>query len=70
MEKGLQVLGVEGEEFENVDFGEFTGNGTLLGWWDRLCKKFGLKGKGKVLVKVSGEGKTEVGLEEGRELLL
>lgn len=72
VEQGLQLLGVveKGEQFENVDFGDFTGNATLIGWFGRLCKNFGVKGTAKVLLKLSGEGKTEVGVEEGKKMLL
>jgi len=61
VEEALQILGVEreGKLFADTDFGDFTGNSTLIKWFKLLCKHFKVDGTGYIFWKVCGDSKTQ-----------
>eukprot|EP00770_Monocercomonoides_exilis_P014523 MONOS_14469.1-p1 / transcript=MONOS_14469.1 / gene=MONOS_14469 / organism=Monocercomonoides_exilis_PA203 / gene_product=Basic immunoglobulin-like variable motif-containing protein / transcript_product=Basic immunoglobulin-like variable motif-containing protein / location=Mono_scaffold01007:10471-16068(-) / protein_length=1331 / sequence_SO=supercontig / SO=protein_coding / is_pseudo=false len=56
-EQVLAILGFT-PPFGEIHFGKFTGNGTLLMWFMKLCMHFGVKGRCVYLWKHSGANKT------------
>ena len=43
------------QPFEEIKFGPFTGNKTILAWFKNLCAYFGVKGDAKIFFKVRGK---------------
>lgn len=61
-EEALEVLGFT-PPYTNVSFGSFTGNDTLICWFNLLNKYFNRKGRAKIAWKMHGKGKT-LGIEK------
>ncbi len=42
VEEAMLKLGIikEDKPFNDIDYGNFTGNGTLVNWWKLLCKLY------------------------------
>jgi hypothetical protein len=61
VEEALQILGVEreGKLFADTDFGDFTGNSTLIKWFKLLCRHFKVDGTAYIFWKVCGDNKTQ-----------
>ena len=57
-EKALICLGIE-PPFQDIRFGPFTGNNTLVSWFNTLNLSFSVKGQARVLWKLHGKGRTE-----------
>lgn len=43
-EEALVIVGIN-PPFDNVEFGSFTGNSTLIKWFRKINKHFGVEGK-------------------------
>ncbi|EDV20938.1 uncharacterized protein TRIADDRAFT_31068, partial [Trichoplax adhaerens] len=56
-EDALSILGFE-KPFNEIHFGPFTGNATLMRWFRKLCIFFGVKGRCSYFYKPHGAGKT------------
>ncbi len=56
-EEALKILGFT-EPFDNIRFGPFTGNTTLMNWFNKLNAHFGLFGKASFFYKPVGSNKT------------
>ena len=56
-EEVMTILGFE-FPFDNIKWGAFTGNLTLLRWFHALNRHFGVSGKAFYLWKCSGQGRT------------
>jgi hypothetical protein len=56
-EEAFEVLGFK-PPYTNVSFGSFTGNDTLVCWFNLLNKFFNVKGKAKIVWKLHGKSKT------------
>lgn len=52
-EEALEVLGFK-PPYQDVTFGSFTGNDTLLLWFNLLNKFFGVKGEARISFKLNG----------------
>ena len=52
-EEALEVLGFK-PPYTGVAFGSFTGNDTLLLWFNLLNKFFGVKGEARISLKLKG----------------
>lgn len=57
-EKALITLGID-PPFQNIRFGPFTGNNTLISWFNLLNLSFNLKGQGRIIWKLHGKNRTE-----------
>ena len=57
-EKALIALGIE-PPFHNIRFGPFTGNNTLINWFNMLNMSFNIKGTARVFWKLHGKDRTE-----------
>ena len=53
VEEALEVFGFQ-PPYHNVQFGSFTGNDTLIQWFNLLNRKFGVKGEGSIMFKLNG----------------
>mmetsp|Transcript_6955 Transcript_6955/g.10177 ORF Transcript_6955/g.10177 Transcript_6955/m.10177 type:complete len:329 (-) Transcript_6955:9-995(-) len=53
------MIGLLGKKppFDEIMFGSFTGNRTLIRWFKKFCKHFGVRGKARVIWKEVGTGK-------------
>jgi len=49
----LEVLGFK-PPYQGVAFGSFTGNDTLILWFNLLNKFFGVKGDARIFFKLNG----------------
>ncbi len=56
-EEALEVLGFK-PPYTNVDFGSFTGNDTLIQWFNLLTKYFKVSGTAQLLWKMHGKAIT------------
>ena len=52
-EQALGILGFE-PDFEEIRFGPFSGNSSILRWFGQLCKHFGVKGSARIFYKPRG----------------
>ena len=52
------ILGIE-PPFSTIGFDQFTGNSTLINWFNRLLAHFGVKGQARVCWKLYGKNRTE-----------
>lgn len=52
-EHALGILGFE-QPFEDIRFGPFSGNSSILKWFNQLCKHFGVKGQARIFYKPKG----------------
>lgn len=68
-ESALQIVGIS-PPFDNVQFGTFTGNGTLKKWFRKLCSHFKVKGSARTFYKGARPGKTSLATDRALELLL
>jgi hypothetical protein len=69
-EEALEILGFK-PPYQNFDFGSFTGNDTLIQWFNLLNKYFKIKGNVKILWKVHGKTQTsDVDDNAARDLLI
>lgn len=69
-EKALITLGID-PPFHNIKFGPFTGNNTLINWFNTINLSFNLKGQGRVVWKLHGKNRTEgVSKEEALKNLI
>lgn len=50
-----------------IDFGKFTGNATLLRWYRVLCRLYGVVGRSSYFYKTSGKLKTQKTEKEAKE---
>lgn len=57
-EEALEILGFEEPSIDNIRFGPFTGNATLMRWFQELNNHFGLFGKASFFYKPVGADKT------------
>jgi hypothetical protein len=57
-EEALEVLGFK-PPYQGVAFGSFTGNDTLLLWFNLLNKFFGVKGEARISFKLRGRDAIE-----------
>lgn len=57
-EKALTILGIE-PPFHDIRFGPFTGNNTLIKWFNVLNLHFGIKGNSYIYWKLHGKNRTE-----------
>lgn len=53
-EEALEVLGFT-PPYNNISFGSFTGNDTLILWFNMLNKHFGMSGYAKISFKLQGK---------------
>lgn len=65
-EEALEILGFK-PPYTNVDFGSFTGNDTLIQWFNLLTKYFKVKGSAKIAWKLHGKNQT-LGIEKNQAL--
>jgi len=56
-EEALEVLGFQ-PPYNNVSFGSFTGNDTLIQWFGLLNRKFGVRGEAAIVYKMHGKSIT------------
>ena len=56
-EIALQILGFH-PPYNQTKFGSFTGNGTLMIWFNRLNKYFNTRGASRIYWKMNGKGRT------------
>ena len=56
-EEALEVLGFK-PPYNNVAFGSFTGNETLILWFSLLNKFYGTSGEGRISFKLHGKSIT------------
>ena len=49
----MGILGFE-QPFEEIRFGPFSGNSSILKWFSTLCKHFGVKGSARIFYKPKG----------------
>ena len=64
-EEALEVLGYS-PPYNDVQFGKFTGNGTLQIWFNLLNKHFRTKGRTRICYKLHGKDQTHgISEEEG-----
>ena len=52
-EQALEILGFE-QPFDEIRFGPFSGNSSLIRWFGILCKHFGVKGQARICFKPKG----------------
>lgn len=52
-EEALEVLGFK-PPYNNVSFGDFTGNDTLIQWYGLLNRKYGVRGDASIVFKMHG----------------
>jgi hypothetical protein len=52
-EEALEVLGFN-PPYSDVKFGSFTGNDTLICWFNLLNKFYGVRGRAKICWKMNG----------------
>ena len=52
-EQALDILGFE-QPFDEIRFGPFSGNSSLIRWFGILCKHFGVKGQARIFYKPRG----------------
>ena len=57
-EEALQILGMD-PPYDNVKFGSFTGNQTLINWFGRINSHFNVRGKARIFFKLSGKSQTK-----------
>jgi hypothetical protein len=70
VEHALSILGIH-PPYHDVRFGKFTGNQTLISWFNVLRHHFGLKGKASIFFKLHGKGKTHyTSPDDARDFLL
>ncbi|CAG9330712.1 unnamed protein product [Blepharisma stoltei] len=65
-EKALIILGIE-PPFHDIRFGPFTGNNTLINWFNILNLHFGVKGNAHFFWKLHGKNRTE-GIDKDQAL--
>jgi hypothetical protein len=53
----MDILGFK-PPYDQILFGTFTGNNTLIRWFEELNKSYGVEGNAKILYKVHGKDKT------------
>lgn len=58
VEEGLETAGIL-PPYENVPFGSFSGNATLIRWYSQLNDRFGAKGDACLLYKKFGGNATK-----------
>lgn len=68
-EKAITILGMK-PPFENIEFGSFTGNKTLISWFKKLNSHYGLNGSSCIFFKMCGKHKTSNTPEEALEELI
>jgi len=68
-EKAITILGMK-PPFENIEFGSFTGNQTLISWFKKLNAHFGVSGSAYIFFKMCGKHKTSNSTEEALEELI
>ena len=68
-EKAITILGMK-PPFENIEFGSFTGNQTLISWFKKLNAHFGVSGSAYIFFKMCGKHKTSNSPEEALEELI
>ncbi|KAL0479353.1 hypothetical protein AKO1_015402 [Acrasis kona] len=56
-EEVLSILGFD-KPYADIRFGPFTGNGTVIGWFNELCKHFNVEGQAGYFWKVHQPAKT------------
>jgi len=66
VEYALKMLGFS-EPFDEIKFGPFTGNATLIEWFHFLNKKFGVFGYASFFYKPVGKEKTSISESEAKE---
>ena len=52
-DQALEILGFV-QPFDEIRFGPFSGNTSILRWFNLLCKHFGVKGQAKIFYKRRG----------------
>jgi len=52
-DQALEILGFV-QPFDEIRFGPFSGNTSILRWFNMLCKHFGLKGQARIFYKPRG----------------
>ena len=52
-EQALEILGFA-QPFDEIRFGPFSGNSSILRWFNILCKHFGVKGQARIFYKPNG----------------
>jgi len=52
-EQALEILGFA-QPFDEIRFGPFSGNSSILKWFNQLCKYFGVKGQARIFYKPKG----------------
>lgn len=66
-EEALLTLGIEAP-YQDVNFGSFTGNGTLKDWFAKLNRAYGVRGNVKTIFKLHGKGKVDNTPDEALKL--
>ncbi|RNF25360.1 Basic immunoglobulin-like variable motif-containing protein [Trypanosoma conorhini] len=67
-EEIMSILGFA-PPFDEISWGPFTGNGTLIRWFHAINRHFGVKGRAYILYKPQGKCRTSCTAEEAlREL--
>lgn len=56
-EQALNILGFD-EPYNEIRFGPFTGNATLIKWFDKLNAHFNINGNASIFYKPVGKNKT------------
>jgi hypothetical protein len=78
VEKALQILGFS-EPYSEIRFGPFTGNQTLIKWFQQLCDYFKVRGSGSYFWSASKtpkknpklvKGQLKQGLVEGKSAFI
>jgi hypothetical protein len=49
----MDILGFK-PPFDEIRFGPFTGNGSLLKWFGVICKHFNVRGSARIMYKPKG----------------
>ena len=49
----MSILGFE-QPYDDIRFGPFSGNSSILRWFRQLCKHFGVKGEARMFYKPTG----------------
>ena len=49
----LEILGFK-PPFDDIKFGPFSGNSSIIRWFNALCKHFGLRGSARIFYKPKG----------------
>ena len=62
----LTIIGIE-PPYNDISFGAFTGNNTLIDWFNRLTMHFGLKGRARISWKLHGKNRT-LGIDKEQAL--